>query len=70
MERDDVIQLQEKLDPPEAEDDVVWQILENTHTPRSGKKKKEALHVFEYFITLTYFVQQLLQEKWRTLRRS
>lgn len=31
-EWDDVIQLLEKLDPPEAEDDAVWWILEDTHT--------------------------------------
>lgn len=43
VEWDDVIQLLEKLDPPEADDDAVWQFLEDAHTPQS--EKKEALYV-------------------------
>ncbi len=50
VERDDVIQLLERLDPPEAEDDVVWQILEDTHTPRSDPKKSlTCVWIFHHF---------------------
>lgn len=58
----DVIQLLEKLDPPEA-DDVYWRALGGrAHTPSIGRTL-QAVHVCAHFNTLTYFVLQLLQLK-------
>lgn len=63
-EWDDVIQLLEKLDPPEAEDDAVWWILEDTHTSIS----LTCVWIFHHFDI--FCSAAVAEKKGRALRRS
>lgn len=49
VEWDDVIQLLEKLDLLEADDDAVWQFLEDAHTPQSEKEEALYVRIFQHF---------------------